>query len=196
MSPVLPGPSAFRSVAGRGVDSLERALSLVPRVVDLVSEVEDIVVRVDAVVSAIEVTQQRVDAVIERTATVVDAAGALTARVSPLLQEFEPVLQRLQPLLSSIVETTDASEVAAVTEMVNLMPEVVTKFRTDILPVLDTLGTVAPDLRDMLDMTKELNSMLAAVPGLGRAKRKLDEEGDFQESYRADEEPPSSPERG
>ena len=44
------------------------------------------------------------------------------------------------------------------------------------LPVLATLGTVAPDLHDLLTVSRELNDMLAKIPGMGRLKRRIDEE--------------------
>ena len=46
----------------------------------------------------------------------------------------------------------------------------------DVLPVLTTLGTVAPDMHDLLTVARELNDMLAKVPGLGRIQRRIDEE--------------------
>ena len=44
------------------------------------------------------------------------------------------------------------------------------------LPVMTTLGTVAPDLHDLLDVSRELNEMLGKLPGLGRIKRRVEEE--------------------
>ena len=44
----------------------------------------------------------------------------------------------------------------------------------DLLPVMRTLGTVAPDLHDLLDVSRELNGMLAKLPGMGRIKRRVD----------------------
>ena len=53
----------------------------------------------------------------------------------------------------------------------------------DVLPVMTTLGTVAPDLHDLLDVSRELNEMLGKLPGLGRIKRRVEEE---QEAEQAD----------
>jgi hypothetical protein len=173
---------AVASVAGKGVESIERALSLVPRLADLVTDAELLVARIGAVA--------------DRAELVVDEVAAVTARLTPLLQDFEPPLARLQPILTSIADTTDPDEVDAVVTMVNLLPSVVDKFQADIVPVLDTLGTVAPDLRDLLDVSKELNELIGAIPGVGRVKRRIDEEEIDPEAYRADEEPPAAPDRG
>jgi ABC-type transporter Mla subunit MlaD len=196
MSPVLPGPAALAHVAGKGVDSIERALGLVPRLVDLVSEAEVLVARTGAVVDRAEAVLDRTEAVVARAGVAVDEVVALTARLAPLMQDYEPTLTQLQPLLARITDTTDPDEVNAVVTMVNLLPDVVDRFQSDILPVLDTLGTVAPDVRDILDGTKELNELLGSLPGLGRVKRRIGEEKVESDSYRAEEEPPAAPDRG
>jgi hypothetical protein len=46
----------------------------------------------------------------------------------------------------------------------------------DIVPVLDSLSTVAPDLHDLLDVSRELNEMLAKIPGMGRVKDRVDKQ--------------------
>ena len=47
---------------------------------------------------------------------------------------------------------------------------------TDVLPILGTLGSVAPDIHDLLTVSRELNDMLAKLPGMGRLKRRIEEE--------------------
>ena len=42
--------------------------------------------------------------------------------------------------------------------------------------LMGTLGSVAPDLHDLLAVSRELNDMLAKLPGFGRIKRRIDEE--------------------
>lgn len=224
MAPALPGTSTLvavagkganiagkgASAAGKGVDSVERALSLVPRLVDLVSNAESLVARAGDVMAAVGSTVARIDTVVSevqassahaagvvaRTETVVDDAAALISRLSPMLDQFEPTLTSLHPILATVTETTDSNEVDAVVTMVNLLPTVVDKFHADILPVLDTLGTVAPDVRDLLDVSRELNELLGAIPGVGRVKRRIDEEqAETDTSYRAAEKPPAAPER-
>ena len=44
------------------------------------------------------------------------------------------------------------------------------------IPVLHTLTSVAPDLHDLLDVSRELNEMLAKLPGMGRIKKRVDEQ--------------------
>ena len=55
-------------------------------------------------------------------------------------------------------------------------PLLARKLETDVIPILQTLTSVAPDLHDLLDVSRELNEMLAKLPGMGRLKKRVDEE--------------------
>ena len=70
-------------------------------------------------------------------------------------------------------------------KLLDALPTIVDKLDAEILPVLDTLATVAPDLRDLLDVSKELNELISSVPGLGRVKKKIEDNQDSQDEYRA-----------
>lgn len=205
----IPGPTDLFGLAGKGYEAAEQAIALVPRLVKIVTQVEQIVPRVATMLSDIEQTQKRANGVVARTEgvvaraelvvdktdSVVDTAVALTDRIIPLLNRFEPALLKLEPVLTRLAETTNPDEIAAVVKLIDLLPEIVGKVDKDILPILDTLGTVAPDLRDLLDVSKELNELIGSVPGLGRVKKKIEEKQELEDSHRADDEPPAAPER-
>jgi hypothetical protein len=97
-------------------------------------------------------------------------------RLVVLLDALEPPLTSLQPTLDRLAESTHPSEVDAMVTLVDHLPALVLTFEKDLLPVLDTLGTVAPDLHDLLDVSRELNEMLGKLPGIGRIKRRVEEE--------------------
>ena len=141
-------------------------------------------------------TVQRAATQITRTEGLLDDAGRLTAEVQPLLDAYRPILDRLQPILVHLASTTSPTEVDAIVQLVDRLPVLADKLDRDILPVLDTLSTVAPDLRDLLDVSRELNELIGSVPGLGRAKKRIEEEQETDRHYRADEEPASAPHRG
>jgi hypothetical protein len=198
----IPGPSDLIKLTAQGYEAIERAIALVPRLLVLVSDVEAVMKRVQTVVTEIEDTQHRATVVVnrtetvaERSAAVVERAEQLTRRLEPLLNRFEPTLTKLEPLLARIAETTSPQEVDALVRLIDSLPEVVDTLHDHILPVLDTLGTVAPDLRDLLDASKELNELIGSVPGLGKVKKKIDETQEIQDDYRAGEEPAAAPER-
>ena len=83
----------------------------------------------------------------------------------------------LQPQLSlQLAETTAPHEVDAMVELIDHLPVLARKMETDIIPVLDSLSTVAPDLHDLLDVSRELNEMLAKIPGMGRVKDRVEKQ--------------------
>ncbi|MET3803384.1 ABC-type transporter Mla subunit MlaD [Nakamurella sp. UYEF19] len=203
----LPGPTDLLALAGRGFEAAEKAIALVPRLVVIVGEVEQLMATVRKVVADIQTVQTRAAAVVGRTETVVTRAETvvgrtekLTAALTPLLDRFQPTLDKLEPMVAHLAATTSPVEIDAIVKLVDTLPDVAAKMQTDILPILDTLGTVAPDLRDLLDVSRELNEILGAVPGLGRIKKRIEERQEQEDEaradeYRANEIPPAEPAR-
>ncbi len=142
--------------------------SLLPRALGLVSGAERLLDDVDGLLRRIEGTRADADAVIAGVATTAE-------RTDDLLDRLEPPLTRLLPVLDRLAETTDPREVDALVALVDLLPGLVAKMETDIVPVLESLSSVAPDLHDLLDTSAELNEMLAKLPGMGRVKKRVEE---------------------
>lgn len=203
----VPGPQDLLRLIGSGLDAAERAITLVPRLVVIVGQVEELLAQVRVVVSEIDEIALKSAGVVVRTEGVVAWAERvvgrtedLTSRVFPLLEDYQPTLEQLQPMIARLANTTSPDEVDAIVRLIDSLPDMADKMQQDILPILDTLGTVAPDLRDLLDVSKEFNEMLAAVPGLGRVKRRIEERQEQEDeaqsdAYRADEVPPAAPHR-
>ena len=165
----VPGPRDVIDAVGRGAESVEALLTTVPRMLALVD-------RADELVTAIGAVAARADALVTRTGLVVDGAETQMNRITPLLDAFEPSLTKLQPTIEKVADTTDPHEVEALVQLVNHLPQLVEHMETDVMPMLASLGTVAPDLHDLLAVSRELNDILARVPGLGRLKRRIDEQ--------------------
>jgi DNA repair ATPase RecN len=144
-------------------------VQLVDRVGGLLASAERLVSDAGDLIGRIEQTRAAADEVVARTDTTVTRADDLVGRL-------EPSLTRLQPTLERLAETTDPHEVDAMVALVDQLPLLAAKLETDVIPVLHTLTSVAPDLHDLLDVSRELNEMLAKLPGMGRLKKKVDEE--------------------
>jgi hypothetical protein len=141
--------------------------------VDRVGSVaDDAQKQIDRVGSVADDAQKQID----RVGSVVGGAAVQADRAAALLDVLEPPLTTLQPTLQTLADTTHPEEVAALVTLVDHLPAVTEQFERDILPVLATLGSVAPDLHDLLDVSRELNEILGKIPGLGRIKRRVEEE--------------------
>jgi ABC-type transporter Mla subunit MlaD len=200
-----PWPREIVQLAERGRQTLERVLALAPRAVALLDQAETLMVRVDALVDGIEDTDRHARQVVGNAQETVNAANrairqatALIDQLTPLVTASQPALTRLIPVLSLVADSVTPQDATAIAQLINDLPEIVSKLNRDILPVLDTLGTVAPDLREVLDVSKDVSEMLGAVPGLGRVKRRIEDDHEQAAStrdYRADEDPPTAPDR-
>ena len=65
---------------------------------------------------------------------------------------------------------------AALVTLIDHLPAVTLQVERDVLPVMASLGSVAPDLHELLDVSRELNEILGKIPGIGRLKRRVEEE--------------------
>ena len=193
----VPGPRDLLAVIEKGADQVDQLLGAVPRVLALLDQAEVLLVRASAAVDAVEAVTREAEAVVVHTDAVVDRADALVVRVDAvvdgadkvadhadavvarsvvLLDALEPPLTTLQPTLQTLADTTHPEEVAALVQLIDHLPDLTERIERDVLPVMTTLGTVAPDLHDLLDVSRELNEMLGKLPGLGRIKRRVEEE--------------------
>ncbi|MGY4719077.1 hypothetical protein [Naumannella cuiyingiana] len=167
----IPTPSDVVGLAARSAESIGDAATALPRLLALLDSAEALIRRTDAVIDRIEQTQAGADALVARTGAVVDRADALTAAI-------EPSITRLLPVLDRLAETTDVREVDALVGLVDQLPELTDSLRTDVLPIMKTLGSVGDDVHDLLLISARLSDMLSRLPGMGRVRRKVDEESD------------------
>lgn len=172
-------------------------LGLVPRAASLLDGAEVLLDRIGLLLDRVDETRAGADQVIARTETTRSAAADLVAgvevtraradevvaassraveRIVALLDALEPSLVRLQPTLERLAETTDPAEVDALVELVDRLPLLADRFEADVLPVLGTLQSVGPDLRELLDIASELSEVVGKVPGMGRIKKRVEEE--------------------
>ncbi len=166
--PSVPGPRDVLALVERGGEALEQLLAAVPRLGRLLDDAERLLADVDALVLRIETTRRDADAVV---AHVEEPAR----RAEALLAALEPSLLKLQPTLERLADTTDPREVDALVGLVDHLPLLVERLERDVLPVMTTLGTVAPDLHDLLDVSRELNGMLAKLPGMAKVMQRIDD---------------------
>ncbi|WP_426247441.1 hypothetical protein [Nocardioides sp. LHG3406-4] len=166
--PSIPNPLELAALVPRVGELVGGAERLLRDVGGLLSRMEETRQRADEVVAAVDETRAAADRVMTDLAAPLD-------RLVALLDRLEPPLTALQPTLERLAETTDPAEIDALVTLVDHLPGLVVKFEADLIPVLDSLSSVAPDLHDLLDVSRELNLMLAKLPGIGRVRRRVDE---------------------
>lgn len=195
--PPVPGPRDVLHLVERGAEAVETMLEAAPRAMTLLGEAEsllarageligrieqtrssadDVVRRTDAVVTRAEALLARTDGIVDRAEQALGETAALSGRLRELLDLSEPSLVKLQPVLDRFAETTHPEEVDALVQLIDRMPMLADRMESEIVPIMESMSSVGPDIHDLLDLTRQLNEMLAAVPGLGRVKKRVDEE--------------------
>ncbi|MEO6704010.1 MAG: hypothetical protein ABI140_07680 [Jatrophihabitantaceae bacterium] len=188
---------------GRLIDQIEQIATRADAVVtdvdrtrrradQVIDHTDELVARAGALVASAEQLLSktnnllgRADGVLSTTDGLLSHADGPVQKASGLLDQFQPALTELAPILDQLAATTSPEEVAAVIKLIDTLPELVERLETEILPILGTFGTVAPDIRDLLETTREFNEILGSVPGLGRIKKRVEERQEQQDSERA-----------
>jgi hypothetical protein len=170
----IPRPSDVLRVADEGRSALTHALGLLPRVVALTGQLEQVMARVQELMAATAEMERRAGEALERTEALVD-------RTDPLLARFESTLEELEPALRRISETAGPTEVDAIVRLIHRLPVIVDRVESDVLPIVEGLRTVAPDIHDLLDTSKDLNDMIGSVPGLRHVNRRIDDNERIQD---------------
>ena len=151
---------------GTVVDAAQRQIDRVGLVAD------DAQRQIDRVGVVADDARKQIDGV----GTVVDDARVQVGRAASLMDVLEPPLTTLQPTLQTLADTTSPAEVQALVRLVDQLPELTESMERDVMPVLVTLGSVAPDVHELLNVSQELNEILGKIPGIGRLKRRVEEE--------------------
>lgn len=165
--PLVPDPRDLPRAVERATRFVDELVGLVPRATALLTSAEELLARAHRLVDRIEETRSAAATVVTRTDetriradTTVASAQEEVRRTAALLDTIGPPLVRLQPALERLAETTDPTEVDAMVALV------------------DSLGDVGPDLKELLEIASQLNDVLGRVPGVGRLKKKVEEEHD------------------
>jgi hypothetical protein len=186
------------ALLGRADGVVDRGEAMLGRADALVDRGETLLGRTDGLVDRGEVLLRRADALVDLGEPLVVDTDVLVRRLAVLLDLVERPLTTLQPTLQTLADTTHPEEVAALVSLVDQLPDLAMRVERDVLPVMATLGTVAPDLHDLLDVSRELNEMLGKLPGLGRIKRRVEEEqeAEHRAEHRAEQRAEREAERG
>ena len=174
--------SRAADVAAQGPDLARRMTALLPRAVGLLDSAERIITRVEALLDRLEGCEVRVEAVIGQVASteraarrVVDETAALEDRAQRLFDGYEPVVDGWLRTAAHASERIGPDQVDAMVAYLEFLPMLQTIDR-DVVPMMSTLQSVAPDLTELLAVSRGLNELMGSVPGLGRAKRRVDEQ--------------------
>jgi hypothetical protein len=115
---------------------------------------------------------------VPRAAALLDAAEALLARADALADRVELTrsgaqaeIRRFAELLDAVVDRVTPADLAAFARVARRLD--------DVVPAVESMASVGPDIRELTAVAKELDEIVGRVPGMGRIKRKVAEDQDF-----------------
>jgi ABC-type transporter Mla subunit MlaD len=139
--------------------------------------------KADEAIEGVGQTRAKADEAIEgvgQTATradgIVDRAESMVGRVEPLLGDYEPALTALAPAVRRFANTIAPDEVEALVRLIDQLPRLVTHLDEDILPILETLGSVGTDVHDLVDTVQDMRQVVKGFPGSRLFRRRGAEE--------------------
>lgn len=166
---------------GRVEALLDEAVRLVAVIGVLLGDVHRIVGEVDDVIGQVRETRAGAE-------EVSCSAGATARRVDELIALYEPMARDAAPLAQRVVDGLSPSQVDAVIALADQLPALTESVQSDLMPILSTLDRVAPDLRELLDVAKDVRKAIDGVPGSGFFRRR----GEAVDDERQDGKPEPS----
>ena len=150
-----PGPRELHGIAAGGIDAARAMLTVLPRIDALLDRAERTVGRLDAVVSRLE---------------------DVDSQTRTVLADTEATRRRAHRFVDDVAQRIGSPELEAFASAIHDIPAIARQLDDRVVPALDTLRSVAPDLAQLLKTSRALNEIMATVPGLGRAKRRVESE--------------------
>ncbi len=174
------GPRQVIAAAGDSLTALPQLPALVQRITQLLGR--GVVVRAAALIDNIGETEVLARSVAERAMTTEAAVPTLPTDCD-LVRAHRRAARPLRTCSRRTppdrrqddhqLADTNAKEFAFLIQQV---PTLVRTAEDELIPTLQTLRSVAPDLAELLEVSRTLNEMLGAVPGLGRVKKRIDDD--------------------
>jgi uncharacterized protein YoxC len=125
--------------------------------------------KADEALVAVGRTTSSADELLRRTDVVVGQA-------EPLLGAYVQPLTDLAPSVRRLAETLEPHEVAALVTLIDRLPRLVAHLDEDVLPVLESLGSVGTDVHDLVDTVQDLRQVVKGFPGSRLFRRRGAEE--------------------
>jgi ABC-type transporter Mla subunit MlaD len=143
-------------------------------------------VAADEAIAAVGLTTSTADTLLAR-------GDALIGRVEPLVGGYVQPLTDLTPSVRRLAETLEPHEVEALVRLIDQLPQLVTHLDEDILPILETLGSVGTDVHDLVDTVQDLRQVVKGFPGSRLFRRRGAEEIAQEEADEAAQDGARSP---
>ena len=167
------------------IDSAESVVARVRTTVDtaddLVLDAGGLIERVVPLVDVADSTFAQVRPVVE--ALLVDAdldaetARVVATRMTEVLAWADKTIRLLEPIADDVLESVDPDEIKAVIQFIDHLPALGDTLENDVMPVLASLDTVAPEVHQILEVAQQCLEAVAGIPGFQLLRRRGGDNG-------------------
>lgn len=185
---VLSAASTLSQGAGRAVEDVADLFALVGRAGELMTRAEALVTAAEATLVRAELLLDDAEVQLDASAAALESAQATAETGRRLTAELEHLAAAALPKAQAVVDSIEPDEIRAVKRLVDHLPELVSRLETSLLPTLEQLDNVGPDVHRILDSVTDLSHAIAGLPGVGllqrrgeRRENEDDHEGDERE---------------
>ena len=180
--------SAADGIVGRvgaTVDSADGVVARVGATVDTADDlvldagglIERVVPLVDFAESSVAPIKPVVEALLRDADLDPDTARLVATRLIEVLAWADKMIRLLQPIADEVLGSVDPEEVKAVVQFIDHLPELGQTLESDVMPVLASLDTVAPEVHQILDVAQQCLEAVAGIPGFQLLRRRGGENG-------------------
>ena len=177
--------------------TVDVADSVVLRVDSTVDSADAVVVRVGSTVDTADGLVTSAGGLMDRIVPMVDFAESALAPVKPVVEallvdaELSPETARrvatrltevlvwtdktialLEPIADEILESVDSEEIKAVVQFIDHLPALGDSLENDVMPVLASLDTVAPEVHQILEVAQQCLEAVQGIPGFQLLRRR------------------------
>ncbi|MEH6380984.1 MAG: methyl-accepting chemotaxis protein, partial [Dietzia cercidiphylli] len=182
--------------------TVDVADSVVLRVDSTVDSADAVVVRVGSTVDTADGLVTSAGGLMDRIVPMVDFAESALAPVKPVVEallvdaELSPETARrvatrltevlvwtdktialLEPIADEILESVDSEEIKAVVQFIDHLPALGDSLENDVMPVLASLDTVAPEVHQILEVAQQCLEAVQGIPGFQLLRRRGGDNG-------------------
>lgn len=188
---------AAHGVVDRVGATVDSADAVVLRVESTVDSADNAVTRVSSTVDAADGLVVTAGGLVDRVVPMLDLAESALAPVRPVVEallvdaELDPELAKLvatritevlvyadktvamlEPITDQVLGSVDPDEVRAVVQFIDHLPVLGATLERDVLPVLASLDTVAPEVHQILEVAQQCLEAVAGIPGFQLLRRR------------------------
>lgn len=155
---------AARGTVIWSLDTVAFVAQLPHRIDGLMARVDELLTSVEKITADAAAAIENVEKTNRDAAEVVDGAGTTSDKALALITEFEPITAKAMPMAKVFVDNFSDEEVQAAIQMIDHLPELMDRMET-IMPILATMDTVAPEIHQLLEVTKDVRKAVIGIPG-------------------------------